>query len=567
MHSGPGLNIIKGLDNNFNIIYVQLIMKTKMLLIFWLTILAAVSSKAQTYAHQTLTRIETHQFPIQSAAQGYFYLPMNFNSAESKKILNDIPLDDIISVSLIYSQYRQSERFDQLGLNQSRTMELFEQMPGLKSKKDIEWYWVAQTGCQSPEECSGFFHGFEIKIKTEKDKEMSVLSNGLLDFYFLQSLYPDSTLLTTSLDSMASSTSVGISKRCDTTYVEDYNSPNSIGRFVIPGRAHRSFLITLNKITSKSVQSISWELDPRRHVSSLEGISEKQQPLFVSALLKHGYYKKSRFEGRLVSTSFLMNLQRNSKGKIIGYTIIGEPVDADGNRIKIEKTDISYTRRINCSYSDLSGNFVHEKVVTEVLNRNSHWKNCLVVTDVTGSMSPYLGQFLAWHFLNFADKPTHQHFVFFNDGDLKSDGLKRIGHTGGIYSIQTTSFENLKQTVQTAQSRGGGGDLPENNLEAVISGLEEHPELKEVIMIADNYATPRDMALISKIDRPIHFILCGTGGGINAAYLELARKNGGTVHTIESDILRLSQYKEGETFKIGNNTFKIANGHVVSVKS
>lgn len=522
-------------------------------------------SDAQTYAHQTMTRIETKQFPVQSGAEGYYYLPMNFNSADSRKILADIPLEDIVSVSLIYSQYKLSERFDQMALNQSRMLELFEQMPGLKSKKDVQWFWVAQTGCQSPEECTGYFHGFEIKIRTQKDKDFAELNNHLLDFYFLQSLYPDSVLLTSVLDSLADKTTSGITKHCDTSYIELYNSVNSPGRMVILSHRRKSFIKILNQVTPKSASSLSWVIDSKKSINELEGISQRNQQKLKTALLRDSYIKKSRHNGATVSTRYTMQLERNLKGRIIGYYLIGQAIDAEGNPIVIDKEDISYRKRIICNYADGTGTTLHENVVTEVLNRNKEWKNCLVVTDVTGSMSPYLGQFLAWHFLNVTQNPTHRSFVFFNDGDNKSDGLKKIGSTGGIYQVNTTSFEELKNTLANAQSRGSGGDGPENNLEAVIAGLEANPGIKEVIMIADNFATPRDIALISKIDRPIHFIMCGSSSGVNAAYLELARANGGTIHTIESDISRLSEFKEGETFSIGSSKYLIKNGKVLMI--
>src|SRR5690606_24582422 len=41
-----------------------------------------------------------------------------------------------------------------------------------------------------------------------------------------------------------------------------------------------------------------------------------------------------------------------------------------------------------------------QNIIPKVFDRNKQWKNCLIVTDVTGSMFPYLAQFQMWHKLN-----------------------------------------------------------------------------------------------------------------------------------------------------------------------
>jgi hypothetical protein len=43
----------------------------------------------------------------------------------------------------------------------------------------------------------------------------------------------------------------------------------------------------------------------------------------------------------------------------------------------------------------------------------------------------------------------------------------------------------------------------------------------------------------------------------------MAYKTGGSVHTIESDIVDLIKYKEGEVVKIGQQYYKIINGRFI----
>ncbi len=59
------------------------------------------------------------------------------------------------------------------------------------------------------------------------------------------------------------------------------------------------------------------------------------------------------------------------------------------------------------------------------------WKNMTIVTDFTGSMTPYIQQIYYWYKLTYATRDINE-FVFFNDGDDKPDYIKIEGHTGGF---------------------------------------------------------------------------------------------------------------------------------------
>jgi hypothetical protein len=140
------------------------------------------------------------------------------------------------------------------------------------------------------------------------------------------------------------------------------------------------------------------------------------------------------------------------------------------------------------------------------------------------------------------------------------DNLKVTGQVGGLYYVHTSCFSALSTTMNMAMSSGGGGDGPENNLEAVLEGLQSNPEIKEVIMIADNNATPRDLALLYKIKVPIRLILCGAQFGINTDYLEMIRINGGSIHTIEDDLYSLSKLNNGEKIVIDGIEYEMKYG-------
>ncbi len=200
-----------------------------------------------------------------------------------------------------------------------------------------------------------------------------------------------------------------------------------------------------------------------------------------------------------------------------------------------------------------------DSTVLNALARNTEWRKMLVVTDLTGSMSPFTAQLLLWFKLA-QNTGRVEHIVFFNDGDGKSDESKVLGKTGGIYQIRPKNFEEIARLANEVVQKGNGGDEPENNVEALLYGIKICPQCEEVIMISDNWATPRDLQLLKKVNKPVRVILCGTQEGTNVDYLNLARETGGSIHTIEQDINDLLNVNEGQEINIGRETFIIRNG-------
>jgi hypothetical protein len=197
-----------------------------------------------------------------------------------------------------------------------------------------------------------------------------------------------------------------------------------------------------------------------------------------------------------------------------------------------------------------------DSVVIQTMKRNTNWKNPLVVEDVTGSMYPYLAQTFLWRRITLATTET-SNFVFFNDGDTRPDGP--IGKSGGAYHIASRNVEDVEEAAYSCMRKGGGGGAPENNIESLLYAMDKCDSCESVIMIADNLAPVRDMRLLNKVKKPVHIIVCGaTGGRIHHNYIEIARKTGGSIHTMEQDITDLSALNEGKVFKIGDQKFRIS---------
>lgn len=201
-----------------------------------------------------------------------------------------------------------------------------------------------------------------------------------------------------------------------------------------------------------------------------------------------------------------------------------------------------------------------DSTIFAVLRRNANWKDIAFVCDVTGSMSAYTTQLMVWYKLNaIGDKV--QSFTFFNDGDNKPEWKKKIGKIGGVYQVEAGNYEAVAMVIEKAMLAGGGGDAPENNCEALIGAIKAHPEAKEYVMIADNFANIKDIELMKQINKPVHIILCGTSEFIvNTDYLDLARATKGSIHSIEQDIENLVNINEGQIVTFDHKKYILKQG-------
>ena len=224
------------------------------------------------------------------------------------------------------------------------------------------------------------------------------------------------------------------------------------------------------------------------------------------------------------------------------------------------KREWSYLKDVLANRVSLS-----DSSVFKIFKRNK-WKNMTVVTDFTGSMSPYLTQVFLWYNLTFSTKDFTE-FVFFNDGDYTDDRLKKTGATGGVYYCNSSNKDSVLNTAARCSRNGSGGDIQENNIEAALTAIKKNPSTKEIIMLVDNWAPMRDYALMNQIKIPVHVIVCGKekDGPLNTEYLDLALHTRGSVHTVEEDIKNLSALAEGKILTIEGINYKVIGGRFVKL--
>jgi hypothetical protein len=203
--------------------------------------------------------------------------------------------------------------------------------------------------------------------------------------------------------------------------------------------------------------------------------------------------------------------------------------------------------------------------INAALYRNKAlWSDKVIVSDLTGSMSPYMDQLMLWHALAIVPG-EHNRYLFFNDGDSKRTNEKEIGATGGFYICEDRDIERVYKTMKETQYMGSGGDSPENDVEALLEATRMMGEIDELILIADNYSDVRDLELLSQLKAPVRIVLAGVNHGVNEDYLHLAYMTGGSIHTLEEDIYELTQLNDGETITVGRYRYLVNGGTFIQL--
>lgn len=114
------------------------------------------------------------------------------------------------------------------------------------------------------------------------------------------------------------------------------------------------------------------------------------------------------------------------------------------------------------------------------------------------------------------------------------------------------------------------GQHYENDLEAVFYDVQKYPNnIKNIVLIADNWEDPCDMNLLPKLKElkiPIRIIICGVNSVLNTKYLEIAYATNGSIHTMEEDLTEMGKINEGKKFKIAGINFRHLNGKFIEIK-
>lgn len=199
----------------------------------------------------------------------------------------------------------------------------------------------------------------------------------------------------------------------------------------------------------------------------------------------------------------------------------------------------------------------HDSTAIRVFDRNRDWEGMVVIADWTASMYRHGAQFIQWLLEN-RDRGSVRHFVLFNDGDGKYDHEKVIGSTGGIYTTTDDSDEQLNTAMESATLGGEGGDHRENDLEALLRGMELCPDCPRLVLIADNSGPVRDLSLLLQVDQPVTIVLCGVyKEDIHPDYLTIAHFTGGSIHTRDQDYRDIAGMLQHRMLVLGENEYEL----------
>jgi hypothetical protein len=461
--------------------------------------------------HQEISRFDTSGF-------GFNQLAIRFPYG-SACVLNKYEYKTVqafrkISVTYIYSQYTRSQP-GQKELDRARFEALVKLDPELLGNPEIKWNILVQTDAVTPAEARKMFHGFVISYESPVDEEKKSAIRADLEELIECArrkppvnapVYPDGT------DELLRWLAASI--RFPADRIKGKN--DGIYTYAV---------FNIDSITGKP-----------HHIEMSYGASEAHNNHIKTVLGKMKPWIPGR---RDVEFAVRIHFYIDDTGvKVVEPEWVRAYVAKDCKGVNTDST------------------------VSAVLERNRQWKKMLVVEDVTGSMLPYIANLLLWNALK-VNMDNTLHFVFFNDGADKDDSEKEVGSTGGLYHVKPTTEKVLEETMVEAIGGGTGGDRPENDIEAVMEGLKACPDCEDIVLISDNYATPRDLELLPQIKKPIHVIVCGARKTINPAHIFIAWKTGGTLHTIDQDITRLAKMKEGDVLDVYDRSYKIVNGKFI----
>ncbi len=438
----------------------------------------------------------------------------------SPRVLNPSDYDSIkpfgkISVEYIYTKYTQSQP-NQKELDRDRFAALQRLAPDLFADPGIRWDILVQTAATTADSARRLFHGFVITYQPPVTEARKAEIKGELDML------------------------VDCAKKRPPSDAPKFpGGTDSLQQFL-----ERNVKFPKDELKTKGISRaalIEFQIDPLTH-------SPKKIRVTKGASAKHNEHIKAMVE----------KLTDWGKGKPgVEFAVVLQFSLGEDGRARIDCGPLRGYRPEDCS------GLKSDSLVMKVMERNKTWKKMLVVEDVTGSMMPFVADLLLWNALK-GNLQNTEHFVFFNDGDQKETYEKTVGATGGIYHTKPKSVDVLEEVMISAIAGGEGGDTPENDIEAILEGLQKCPQCEEVILIADNNATPRDLEILEKINKPVHVILCGTAyRKINPAHLLIAWKTKGSLHTIKEDITTLAGMQEGQSVVVMGKTFKILNGKFV----
>lgn len=450
-------------------------------------------------------------YQIDTTGASVLYLPMPFGKSNfiDTACVYQLQHADILSVDLVYTDYPSNNSLKRL--NTARFHSLYQLIPFIHAQSFTQWHLIRQTNGNDALSAEKLMHGFVIHYR----------------------LWPSKALLNHEL-TLIQETTKALEMHEKKSIIQNSESPFN------------------STVKSKKI----------RYWDEIYGGSTSSMPVF---------YINNRPVLQISDTLFTSIASTDSIMQI-PYTIaVQKKILSRKQQLQFQKADKLYcllgaTRiRIDDALPSSTPNVKSVPLIdTSLLHclRQQSFTKALLVVDVTASMAVYSAQLLYW--LQQTDSlHAIDSFACFNDGNDIPTERKVLGHTGGIYVESYVNMKRAALLMESTMQKGLGGDTPENVCEALIQATAACNACKEIVLIADNWAPVRDIALVQKIEKPVQIMVCGGTIGVHPDYVTIAYVTGGSLHFIDSTVTDFSAFKNGGAIQIRTLSFYLnKNGRV-----
>lgn len=500
------------------------------------------------------TQVEKLNLPETETAK---YIPCdfagtNFADLSFQQVIRELTT---VKVYYVYTQYKQSASFDQLGLDRKRLQWFASVFPTVMNDFLVDWQILEQTGCKDYTQGDSYFHGFVLIHRPASDSKMRQDELRAITAYLdnptetFEEPQLDPILAQLPATALANSNPSKVVNRSAPAKFQDgdralynhfrsnlQNSPD-----VTPQRIDKWISVTFIVKADGTIDSLNFlETYPNAAKDQVENAFEKM-PEWIPATTN----------GKPVDSKVNMEIRVSYSGDVNGlYTRDGvKPDFSDGQKNQPVVAEESTTVNLLVKPEPIT---VKSSAVYKGLELFKGKTNTALVMDVTGSMTTHIAAMLHWVRLYQLSAPFTS-YTFFNDGDMKTTKQKKIGETGGIYMAE--SFAEVGDVIKKAMTKGNGGEAPENDLEAVIHAFTTDPNAHSVVLVGDNYSEVRDLELLTNITRPVHVILCAAPKFVRCDYLSIAKETGG-LFILNGESIDLSSVHKGDIIQIQKIDYK-----------
>lgn len=473
------------------------------------------------------------------------YLPSEFAhehlTTSSYQHLHDAT---VLKVYYVYTRYKLSPGFDQQALDQKRFRLLNEHFPALITDPLIEWQILEQTGCTHFSEGDQYFHGFVIihrplETKESRQEELERIF-GFLDSPQELFLAPDPDPILKQLpgNPLPESESSGNTDR-DTVAIyaegelamfyyfkDEMKNDEEVGNRRIDQWVSVSFTVAEDGTTGSVIFPETYS----------DGIKNQVE----NAIIGMPNWIPATKNGEVISSTVNLEIRVSYSPTVKGmYKRDGlKPTFSDEkpridlpeseDEFNLMKTDAEITVRTTSMYKGL-----------EVIDKEL---KMALVMDVTGSMSANVASLVFWMNNQTKQGIPFTSYTFFNDGDDKPTKKKKIGETGGIYL--TRNIGEIASLIKQAMENGGGGERPENDIEAILYSQTNDLDCDAFLLIGDNYSEVRDLELLNDVQKPVHVLVVSAPKAVRPDYLLIAKNTGGKLY-LNGETIEMSGIEKG----------------------